>query len=152
MELSHYTEEPLIFDPARVYEQGNTINGKPRGMWVSIDGEYGWPEWCREENWGVERLAHRTPVTLAPDAKVLVMGSLTDLLGFTERYGYTAWGMVSIDWARVAQDYDGVIITPYLWAARLDDRTFWYYGWDCASGCIWNLDALLVGTPAKAGA
>lgn len=152
MELSHYTEQPLVFDRERTYEQGTTSNGKPRGMWVSIDGEYGWPEWCRAENWGVERLAHRTPVTLAPNANVLVMGSLAELITFTERYGYHRWAMWSIDWTRVEQDYDGVIITPYLWDARLNEHTDWYYGWDCASGCIWNLDAIRVGTPAKAGA
>lgn len=25
---------------------------------------------------------------------------------------------------------------------RLDNRCTWYYGWDCASGCIWDKDAI----------
>lgn len=35
--------------------------------------------------------------------------------------------------------YDGA---PYQWECRLDRDTFWYYSWDCASACIWNLQAV----------
>lgn len=38
--------------------------------------------------------------------------------------------------------YDGIVITPYVWSMRLDRSAFWYYGWDCASGCIWNASAV----------
>lgn len=43
-----------------------------------------------------------------------------------------------IDWPRVAEDYAGIEICPYLSDKRNDDDAFWYYGWDVASGCIWN--------------
>ena len=35
---------------------------------------------------------------------------------------------------------DGIIIAPYQWYCRM--TVDWYYTWDCASGCIWNLDAI----------
>jgi len=38
----------------------------------------------------------------------------------------------------VSKEYDGIEIAPYQWDARLS--LIWYYGWDVASGCIWNLD------------
>ena len=47
-----------------------------------------------------------------------------------------------IDWAEVASKYDGIIISPYQWSLRLDMEMMWYYGWDCASGCIWNISAI----------
>ena len=43
-----------------------------------------------------------------------------------------------IDWPRVANDYAGIEICPYLSSKRNDDDSFWYYGWDVASGCVWD--------------
>jgi hypothetical protein len=32
----------------------------------------------------------------------------------------------------------------------MERETFWYYSWDCASACIWNLSAVEpVGTPSR---
>ena len=42
-----------------------------------------------------------------------------------------------IDWKKVASKYDGIEIVPYQPKARMN--LLWYYGWDIASGCIWNL-------------
>lgn len=33
-------------------------------------------------------------------------------------------------------------ITPYCWPARMDPDLIWYYGWDCASGCIWDASTI----------
>tara|TARA_E500000331_G_scaffold274035_1_gene266101 strand:+ start:962 stop:1513 length:552 start_codon:yes stop_codon:yes gene_type:complete len=43
-----------------------------------------------------------------------------------------------IDWPKVAEHYAGIEICPYLNSKRNDDDAFWYYGWDVASGCVWN--------------
>jgi len=50
----------------------------------------------------------------------------------------------NINWPAVAEKYDGIIIAPYIWQRRLSDNPdhFWYYGWDCASGCIWNTEVI----------
>ena len=40
-----------------------------------------------------------------------------------------------IDWPRVAKDYAGIEICPYLDSRR---DIMWYYGWDVASGCVWD--------------
>lgn len=47
----------------------------------------------------------------------------------------------SIDWLRVKTQYGGIEIAPYQWKRRLS--SFWYYGWDCASGAIWDRDVLI---------
>ena len=43
-----------------------------------------------------------------------------------------------IDWPKVAEHYAGIEICPYLSNKRMDDDSFWYYGWDVASGCVWD--------------
>jgi len=43
-----------------------------------------------------------------------------------------------IDWAKVAEHYAGIEICPYRSDKRMDDESFWYYGWDVASGCVWS--------------
>ena len=51
-----------------------------------------------------------------------------------------------IDWSLLAGiDWDGIEICPYLWEFRMSTSR-WYYGWDVASGCIWDSEAL-VGEP-----
>ena len=69
---------------------------------------------------------------------------------FTSRYEFwKEWGGPSgnkwrdrcINWRAVAGDYAGLIITPYQWSRRLEPYS-WYYGWDCASGCIWDPSAI----------
>ncbi len=69
------------------------------------------------------------------------------LLEFNERYakrvilgGEDFAGY--IDWIKVAKQYAGLIIAPYQWGYRLEPGTHWYYGWDCASGCIWDASVI----------
>lgn len=40
-----------------------------------------------------------------------------------------------IDWPKVAEHYAGIEICPYLYSKR---SMSWYYGWDVASGCVWD--------------
>lgn len=146
MNLLHYSEEPVAFDRARTYVQPEPeFYQKPAGLWVSVEGEDDWPSWCRGEEFNPEglRVSHR--VTLAPGANVLLISTGKALDEFHETYAvgnepYAVLRKASIDWRKVATDYDGIIIAPYRWNHRLSH--LWYYGWDCASGCIWNLDAI----------
>ena len=164
MKLSHYTDRPLELDRERTYVQPDRpfAHQKPRGFWVSVDGPDDWKDWCIGEEYGLDSLTHRTVVALSPTANVLVLDSVAKLLSFTVGFSKldAAYahieerlrpGMSGIDWPTVAEQYDGIIITPYQWQCRMLDTTSWYYGWDCASGCIWNLDVLSV-VPAEVDA
>lgn len=143
--LWHYTAEPFVIEP-RSYEQDepNTF-GKPRGFWVSVEGEYDWPSWCRAEEFGLDRLSYRSPVSIS--GNILYVGP-DEMTAFEQEFSVLLRRFITfedraIDWRKVADRYDGIIIAPYSWEHRLDAR--WYYTWDCASGCIWNLDAITVG-------
>ena len=144
MRLVKYSAEPLVFDPEFVYPNSHIASavGKPVGLWVSDEspGMFGWKEWCEGETWNIGGLAHRTEFALTPGHNVLIIDTPEALAAFDAEYSTGSKYIERIDWSVVAERYDGIIITPYQWEHRLS--MMWYYGWDCASGCIWNLSAI----------
>lgn len=145
MQFSHFTNEPLIsvrsIEQKPRYEAWSEYD-KPRGLWLSVDGEDDWSHWCESESFGIGSLRFRVGVDMA---RVLLLPSPIDLLDFTEKYGVDtgrSYGRKAIDWGAVAKLHAGIVIAPYHWSRRLDERTNWYYGWDCASGCIWDSGAI----------
>lgn len=143
--LRHYAAAPVSVVTSR--QQIDRPNMKPRGFWLSVDScEQNWPHWCEGERFGLDRLAVAHDVSLRPTARVLTLRSDVDLWCFTRDYRKEAYPNLrdyfGIQWDKVAERWQGIIITPYLWSMRLDQRTSWYYGWDCASGCIWDADAI----------
>lgn len=140
--LTHFSADPFTLDPDRAYEQ-SASKIKPAGLWLSVDGDDDWPSWCLGEGFRVGALTHRTALQLVPDARVLWLSTPDDVLAFGVKYGgEMTREFLWVDWPQVATDWDGLVIAPYQWSLRLDPRTHWYYGWDCASGCVWNLAAL----------
>lgn len=145
MNLSHYSDHDEVA-PYAVAQDSPSPVGKPRGLWVSVDGPDDWAEWNRVEQFRDIGAQHRHRVTLAPSSTVLHLGTLDALLEFSEAYRAPhPWrdggtGVTTIDWQRVAERHQGVIIAPYQWPARLN--LMWYYPWDCASGCIWDPAAI----------
>lgn len=120
---------------------------KPCGLWVSVKGDNDWAEWCLSEDFG--NLDVATEVVLSPDARMLIVSNEAELLALTAEYGVPPpWGTddndkgFGLDWRRMAQQYQGIIIAPYVWECRLLPGTHWYYCWDCASGCIWDASAV----------
>lgn len=161
MILDHYGTEPLLWPP-RDYTQTNRKEGwghppHPEGLWVSVKGEDDWPSWCQSEQFRLEALAVCTRVVLASEANVRLVEGEQQLLAFDAEYGidYDYGGAVPfthrrIDWIKLAKDYDGLIIAPYVRSCRLPMErgtpkarvSDWYYPWDCASGVIWRARAI----------
>jgi hypothetical protein len=56
-----------------------------------------------------------------------------------------------INWKQVSIDYDGIEICPFLINSYFkfkNDKSnkyisSWYFSWSVASGCIWNLNAII---------
>ena len=115
---------------------------KPKGLWYGIDNE--WLDWCNEmPGW-----IHQHNYTLKLDmSKILLITNSVQLDRFTDEYKIyplsVAKFLLFIDWKKIALKYSGIEINPYLWERRLDMNSTWYYGWDCASGCVWNKEAVL---------
>lgn len=160
MILEHYSGAPLVWPPQDIEQVSHEQDGmwKPRGLWVSVKGPYDWPWFCNAEDFRPDSMKHCTIIHLSEDANIKLVSGQQELLAFDDEYGVD-WTPVSdlsmrrIDWVRVAREYDGVIIAPYVWECRMGDYetvngvlrktkegrvSDWYYPWDVASGCIWN--------------
>lgn len=127
----------FVFDANRTYAQGGPYQFKPHGFWLSVDDD--WRRWCTDEQTGY---ADANPVTFSVDTGVcLWLKDVDDIDRFhAEFFGSTRRG---IDWVSVSRLYAGLIIAPYQWRRRLDGAASdWYYGWDCASACVWDLSVL----------
>ncbi len=143
MDLIHYSN--ALLGEVESVEQQADPTCKPSGLWVSDDDcEDNWRAWCEAEDYHVGHLRWRHRVNLRPDAKIVRLSSANEIDAFTKKYHRPPWIGASsyfIDWDAVADDFAGIIITPYVWARRLEGAA-WYYGWDCASGCIWDASAI----------
>lgn len=126
-----------------VSKQNQKPDHKPAGLWYGIDS--GWVEWCLSEemDW-----IHDYWYELEVDtAGLCVLSTVGEIDDFTTRFGVQSYPgqlpnrhFYHIDWPAVSGKYDGVEISPYQWDCRFSYS--WYYGWDCASGCIWSSRAV----------
>jgi hypothetical protein len=143
--LSHFTSAEAVVPRTIDDQQSHGRFGKPTGLWVSVDGDDDWPSWCKSEEFRDVDSQNRFRVTLVAEANILHLTTFDDVVAFSEKYGEASQfgvGYDDIRWAEVAANYQGIVIAPYSWQARNDRQTFWYYGWDCASGCIWDAAAI----------
>jgi hypothetical protein len=134
MKLTHHSQHPLVFDPKRIYGDSRMPLCKPAGFWLSVDDD--WRRWCSENG----RFDEMAEFKLASDANVLIIDSVRSLDLFSTAYKRFDRYIVGIDWRLVRVRYQGIIIAPYQWERRMS--LDWYYPWDCASGCIWDLRAI----------
>lgn len=131
---------------------------KPVGVWYALGTE--WIDWCRNESFRTSALLHVYKLVV-DESRIRMIRTPDELLDFTTRFrsdaadefeekfpenlrrpgGSTMW----IDWVRAAEGYAGIEIAPYQWEHRLG--LMWYYGWDVASGCIWDPTAILDAVP-----
>lgn len=114
---------------------------KPNGLWYDIDGD--WISWCLAEspNW----IRPYIYEVILDESKVLKINTIEEFEVFEDEYSirdntFSNFGIVNcidyINWLRVREKYGAVEITPYFWDKRLE--SYWYYSWDCASGCVWD--------------
>jgi hypothetical protein len=150
MRLLHYSRKPIGTVRSVAQEGELSRCDKPRGLWLSVEGEDDWRSWCEAEDFADLSAAYCYEVTLAEGANILRITTSAELLDFGREYGFNPYPQhrslfgdgYGIRWAEVAAAHDGIIIAPYQWPLRLDGGVHWYYGWDCASGVIWNADAV----------
>ena len=151
MILTHYTGRKFTLNLARTYEQYlPRPYGKPRGLWLSDDSDYGWAQWCRDEKYQIGRLDYVTRIEV-DTSRLAVLSTPHLVREFTARYmthDQTRSNGYGVDWARAAKDYAGILATPYWWECRLDDSVEWYYVMDCASACVWDLSVVSQAGPS----
>ena len=120
------------------------VGGKPKGFWYGCDGS--WERWAKQE---MPKFLGKHNYKVQVDlSKMIVIRDYPQLIFFEKKYGvnvldkvpgYEDMVDVYIDWPRVVKEYSGIEIAPYISKARERD---WYFGWDVASGCVWEKSAL----------
>lgn len=137
----HFSKEKFIFDPKFKYAE--RCDGlKPDGLWISDESDFGWKQWCEEEGFNLKNLKQRTEITIDCE-DVLWAKTIGELYRFVDEFGADSrFVSYSIRWDKVKEKYKGIIISPYQESLRLGNYFFWYYGWDCASGCVWDLSCI----------
>lgn len=115
---------------------------KPKGLWYGIDRA--WFEWCESENYG--GIGEFTYELELNHQNIIVITDRHQLRSFFDAYKTEMHpDYFGIDWGKVKQDYSGIEIQnyhDYRWDALPLNGNTWLYGWDCDSGCIWDLKAV----------
>lgn len=115
---------------------------KPNGLWYAVGLE--WIEWVEGEmpHW-MGNVFYKIEVN--PN-KILHLKTRIEIMEFSAKFRADKGQLATvsrdlmIDWKSVAEIYSGIEISPYQYSLRF---TFmWYYGWDVASGCIWEKDGI----------
>lgn len=136
----HMSKKPFELEQ-RTFNQKVTM--KPFGFWYGFGSE--WIDWTRSEmpEW-VGKYIYSVDIG---NTNVLQIKTHMELMMFNREYqsnlsdtGHRRLEGEVIDWKKVADKYDGIEINPYQFEARY--QYLWYYGWDIASGCIWNLSGV----------
>ena len=138
----HMSKDPIYKLEKKYYIQKSY--DKPEGFWYGF-GEQ-WIDWTETEGPNYKGdYAYEVDIN---GSNILQIKDYSEIIEFTKEYGSSkqiAPGIIFfIDWPRIELKYDGIEINPYIGQARLNHKTLWYYSWDIASGCIWNLDKVKI--------
>jgi hypothetical protein len=152
MEWIHYSAVPVraVYSVEQVHYPSDWcwVGTKPAGFWVSNSAsELDWLRVCVRDSWRLERLANRHVVTLDQAANLLRLDSTEALADTTDRFGvWEPWmhfrNQRYIDWRRVTEIYDGILVERYFDIDDHDPDCSWFSSWSCASGCIWRSRAI----------
>jgi hypothetical protein len=108
---------------------------KPNGIWYGCGDA--WIVWLESEmpSW-LEDSSYLYEIELGEG--ILKISTDEEFVQFEKIFltVSTMGGMRAINWPAVAKIYNGIEICPYNYNRRM--KSNWYYGWDVASGCIWN--------------
>lgn len=138
----HMSKDPIYKLEKRQYIQKSW--DKPDGFWYGFGNE--WIDWA--EIAGPEYMGEYIYEVDINGSNILQIKNYLEITEFTKEYGSSKQivpGIIfSIDWPRIELKYDGIEINPYMGKVRTDEKTLWYYTWDIASGCIWNMDKVKI--------
>ncbi len=117
------------------------IFNKPNGLWYSVGD--GWFRVVLDRTNRLYRYLYRIDIDLTD---MMVIRNEKDIIEFTKIFGSPSSGYPfdefgisdAIDWKMVAKTYTGIEIAPYIHSNSIRMNWVWYYGWDVASGCIWD--------------
>ena len=124
--MSH---EPEITFKEKPHQE---LEFKPNGLWYGIGTA--WIDYTRDVFPHREQ-EHMFKINV-DESQMKIIRTFEELVEFEKEYGVKDGYYTFIDYERVAQDYGGIEIAPYLGKAY--GTHMWYNSWDVPSGCIWR--------------
>lgn len=136
---------PIVLQPrsvsdSLVYEpqvQDSEPSQKPLGLFYS----YGttWIDWIKynEPDWMTEDVYYMD----IRGGNIKKIHTIEEMNSFGEEYGEKLRNnIISIDWKRVSEEYDGIEIGEWHedYFRALNYHKLWYQSWDIGQGCIWG--------------
>ena len=113
--------------------RSQAVGTKPTGLWYGIDNS--WQEWAAERLPWIYDHSFELELDLS---RMLIISNEQDFRKFHSQYKTILYSVTEvIDWPKVALEYGGIETNPYL--PSLTSEYIWYYGWDVASGCVWDM-------------
>jgi len=129
------SKEPYTNFRNTVQKTPDNSRRKPAGLWYACGDE--WIEWTKSEmpEW-LESSDYLYEVKLGDG--VLRITNAEEFEWLEQKYLRPGrYNDEVIDWKAIQDDgYSGIEICPYQSHGRYGSE--WYYGWDVASGCIWD--------------
>jgi hypothetical protein len=172
MNYYHWARRPVTLRRKKYLQSGQP---KPNGFWFDVDGD--WQGWCETTGFRPETFRYRHKVTILDPSGIIFLRRAKDIDAFTRRYARNLSGSIRlmqsssdndefarrygrdlfgdilrqfsnyIMWKEVAEEHSGIVVAPYSRSRR--ETYLWYHGWSCASGCIWDTNAIRLGKPRK---
>lgn len=143
--LTRVTRDPFVLDRDQRFVQSSF--DKPAGLWVSVN--YGWE--TLDVMGGTKDLL-QVSVDLTDTSKVLVLHTMDDLDRFQTEFDgdgipfgedeHRTIDRGRVDWRTVTSRWDGVLVTGDIKYGLKVPFDHWTTAWECASGCIWNLNII----------
>lgn len=146
------------FDPT--HKLGGGHMGKPNGLWASPKKPhkevYTWEQWCRNEDFHLEKLNHFFDFRLKKGTKILRIHNLSDIIPYLkEREDYKEYSELfpslvaadptrykKLDMEKIHTNFDGMeVYMGQNWCELHDSEMF--YPWDVDSLVLWNLDRVI---------
>lgn len=119
---------------------------KPHGgLWASdINSEYGWKDWCKENDFRECNDDDSFTFTLSDDAKVLVIDSMDCIDNLPIISTWTVFNnndtTYYLDFEELKKEYDAIELV-----LSNDYKLYWaLYGWDCDSILVMNPNILVM--------
>ena len=114
---------------------------KPSGLWLAVPSinRDAWWDWCADtRNYGGDRWRSQVTVDVS---RLLVINNPDRLHAL---YGIETDTESEIGWDLISDVYSGIVVYPYTvrWGRTRPPPT-WWNNWDCSSGCVWDLTAVV---------
>lgn len=111
------------------------------GLWSSdVNAEFGWKDWCKENNFRECRKNNSFKFKLKQNARVLVIDNSTQLNDLPKIDLPYKLSWVTLDFEKIMKEYDAIEVL-----LSKDWQLYWdLYGWDCDSLIVINPECIEV--------